>query len=196
MALEDFAALRAVHTSAVLHPSDANQVPPLVAQMADRKGISYLRTLRGKTPVRTRPDEDIRIGGSRMVRSSEEDDFAVVACGVTVGEADEAAEQLEKEGLRVRVIDCYSIKPIDTDALLSAARQTKAIVCVEDHWPEGGLGETVAGALADAAQRPRIVRLAVRDMPMSGEPAELLHAAGIDAEAIVGAVRALNSAGR
>jgi transketolase len=193
MALEDFASLRAVHSSAVLHPSDANQVPPLVAQMADRKGISYMRTLRGKTPVRTRPDEDIRIGGSRVVRSGDGDDYTVVACGVTVGEAEEAAEQLEQEGMRVRVIDCYSIKPIDADALRSASSDTKAIVCAEDHWPEGGLGEAVAGVLADEAQRPRIVRLAVRDMPMSGKPAELLHAAGIDAEAIVAALRALNS---
>jgi transketolase len=196
MALEDFAALRAVHSSVVLHPSDANQVPPLVAQMADRKGISYMRTLRGKTPVRTRPDENIRIGGSRVVRSSDGDDFTVVACGATLGEAEEAAERLEQEAMRLRVIDCYSIKPIDTDALRSAARETKAIVCVEDHWPEGGLGEAVAGALADEPQRPPVVRLAVRDMPMSGKPAELLHAAGIDAEAIVGAIRALNSGSR
>jgi transketolase len=193
MALEDFAALRAVHSSAVLHPSDANQVPPLVAQMADRKGISYMRTLRGKTPVRTRPDEDIRIGGSRAVRSSDHDDVAVVACGATLAEADEAAQQLAQDGLSVRVIDCYSIKPIDTAALRSAANETKGIVCVEDHWPEGGLGEAVAAALADEAPRPPIIRLAVSDMPMSGKPAELLHAAGIDAEAIVAAVRSLTS---
>jgi transketolase len=196
MALEDFAALRAVHSSAVLHPSDANQVPPLVAEMADREGISYMRTLRGKTPVRTRPDEDIRIGGSRVVRSSDQDNVTVVACGATVGEAQDAAQQLEQDGVHVRVIDCYSIKPIDADALRSAARQTGALVCVEDHWPEGGLGEAVAAALADDAQRPPIVRLAVRDMPMSGKPAELLHAAGIDADAIVEAVRALNSGAR
>jgi transketolase len=193
MALEDFAALRAVHSSAVLHPSDANQVPALVAQMADREGISYMRTLRGKTPVRTRPDEDIRLGGSRVVRSSDQDDVTVVACGATVGEADDAAQQLEHDGVRVRVIDCYSIKPIDVDALRSAARETAGLVCVEDHWPEGGLGEAVAGTLADDAQRPPIVRLAVRDMPTSGKPAELMHAAGIDADAIVGAVRSLNS---
>jgi transketolase len=196
MALEDFAALRAVHSSAVLHPSDANQVPPLVAQMADREGISYMRTLRGKTPVRTGPDEDIRIGGSRLVCSSDQDQVTVVACGATVGEAQDAAQQLEQDGVHVRVLDCYSIKPIDADALRAAARETAALVCVEDHWPEGGLGEAVAGALADDAQRPPIVHLAVRDMPMSGKPAELLHAAGIDAEAIVEAVRALNSGSR
>ncbi len=192
MALEDFAALRAVHSSAVLHPSDANQVPPLVEQMADRAGISYMRTLRGKTTVRTRPDEDIRIGGSRIVRSSTEDDVTVVACGVTVEEAEQAADQLEPEGVQVRVIDCYSIKPTDSDTLGAAARETKAIVTVEDHWPEGGLGEAVMSALADEPGRPPIVKLAVRDMPMSGTPAELLHAAGIDAEAIVEAVHKLS----
>jgi transketolase len=189
MALEDLAAFRAVHGSAVLHPSDANQVSPLLAQMADRSGISYLRTLRGKTPVRTPPGEDVRIGGSRVVRSSNHDDLTVVGCGVTVEEAEKAGDQLEPEGVHVRVIDCYSIKPIDREALRVAARDTRAIVTVEDHWPEGGLGEAVTGALADQPERPPILRLAVRDMPTSGTPAELLHAAGIDAEAIVGAVR-------
>ncbi len=192
MALEDFAALRAVHSSAVLHPSDANQVPPLVEQMADRAGISYLRTLRGKTTVRTRPDEDIRIGGSRLVRSSDADDLTVVGCGVTVEQAEQAADQLAAEGVTVRIIDCYSIKPIDAETLAQAARETKAVVTVEDHWPEGGLGEAVMSALADAPSRPPILKLAVRDMPMSGTPAELLHAAGIDAEAIVEAVRSLS----
>jgi transketolase len=190
MALEDIAALRAVHGSTVLHPSDANQVPPLVAEMADRPGISYMRTLRGATVVRTPPDEQIRIGGSRLVRSSGTDEFTVVAVGVTVGEAEKAAEQLASEGVSVRVLDCYSVKPIDADALRSAAAQTSAIVTVEDHWPEGGLGEAVLSALADVADRPPVVTLGVRDMPMSGTPAELLHAAGIDADAIVTALRA------
>ena len=167
-------------------------MPPLVEQMADRAGISYMRTLRGKTTVRTRPEEDIRIGGSRLVRSSDGDDFTVVACGVTVEEAELAAGQLEAEGVQVRVIDCYSIKPIDSDALGAAARETKAIVTVEDHWSEGGLGEAVMSALADAPSRPPILKLAVRDMPTSGTPAELLHAAGIDAEAIGEAVRSLS----
>ena len=178
--------------SAILHPSDANQAPPLVAQMADRPGISYMRTLRSKTVVRTHPDEDIRIGGSRLVRGSDHDYVTVVACGVTVAEAEEAAGQLERDGVRVRVIDCYSIKPIDADALRAAARQTAVIVTVEDHWAEGGLGEAVLSALADEPHRPPILRLAARDIPnppKSGHPAELLHAAGIDAAAIVRAVR-------
>jgi len=192
VAVEDFASLRAVPGSTILHPSDANQVPPLVAQMADRPGLSYMRTLRSKTVVHTRPGEDIRIGGSRLVRGSDDDDVTVVACGVTVGEAEEAAAELERDGVRVRVIDCYSIKPIDADALRSAARRTAVIVTVEDHWPEGGLGEAVLSALADQPHRPPILRLAARDipdMPGSGQPAELLHAAGIDAAAIVRAMR-------
>ena len=192
VAVEDFAALRAVPGSAILHPSDANQVPPLVAHMADRPGISYMRTLRSKTVVRTDPDEDIRIGGSRLVRGSDHDDVTVIACGVTVDEAEEAARQLERDGVRVRVIDCYSIKPIDADALRSAARQTAVIVTVEDHWSEGGLGEAVLSALADQPHRPPILRLAARDifdLRGSGQPAELLHAAGIDAAGIVRAVR-------
>jgi transketolase len=189
MALEDFAALRAVHGSAVLHPSDANQVPALVEQMADRPGISYMRTLRGKTKVRTDPEEDIRIGGARVLRSGDDDQVTVVACGITVGEAAVAAEELEGEGIRVRVLDCYSIKPIDSDALRAAASETSAIITVEDHWPEGGLGDAVLSALAGHADRPPVTLLAVRDMPTSGTPAELVHAAGIDAEAIAAAAR-------
>jgi len=192
MALEDFAAMRAVHSSCVLHPSDANQTARLVAEMADRPGISYIRTLRPGTPVRTAPDEDIRIGGSRIVRSSNDDDeFTIVACGITVEEAEKAADALADEGTRVRVIDCYSIKPIDAETLLAAARETGAIVTVEDHWPEGGLGEAVLSAVGPEAPGVPVVKLAVRDMPISGKAAELMHAAGIDSEAIIEAVHKL-----
>jgi transketolase len=196
MALEDIAALRAIHGSTVLHPSDANQTARLVAEMADHPGISYLRTLRPKTAVRTPPDEEVRIGGSRLVRGGENgDDIAIVACGITVREADKAAEQLESEGIRARVIDCYSIKPIDAATLEKAAQETSGIVTVEDHWPEGGLGEAVLSALAGQEDRGvggiPIIKLGVRDMPISGSEAELLHAAGIDADAIVEAVRRL-----
>jgi transketolase len=191
MALEDLAAMRAVHGSTVLHPSDANQTAQLVVEMADRPGISYMRTLRPKTPVRTTPDEDVRIGGSRVVRSSDDDEFTIVACGVTVSEAEEAADQLGSDGVHVRIIDCYSIKPIDADTLRAAASDTAGIVTVEDHWAEGGLGDAVLDALAEEIGRPPLIKLAVRDMPGSGEAAQLLHAAGIDAEAIVSAVRKL-----
>ena len=188
MALEDFAALRAVHGSTVLHPSDANQTAQLVAEMADRPGISYLRTLRPKTPVRTPADERIRIGGSRVVQSSDRDDVTIVACGVTLEEALEAAEKLDSAGIHARVIDCYSIKPIDAETLRTAAAETGALITVEDHWPEGGLGEAVLSAVAEEQQPPVVVKLAVRDMPGSGEAAQLMNAAGIDAEAIIDAV--------
>ncbi len=192
MALEDLAAFRAVHGSTVLHPSDANQTAKLVAAMADTKGVSFLRTLRGKTPVRTPADEDVRIGGSRVVRDG--DDVAIVACGITLDEADRAAESLEGEGIRARVLDCYSVKPIDAEAVRAAARECGAVITVEDHWPEGGLGDAVLDALADSEDRPRVTKLAVREMPVSGTPEELLHAAGIDAPAIAAAARELAKA--
>jgi transketolase len=189
MALEDIAALRAVHGSTVLHPSDANQTAKLVAAMADRDGISFVRTLRGKTEVRTPPEEDVAIGGSRIVRDG--DDVAIVACGICVDQAFAAAERLAGDGIEARVIDAYSIKPIDADTLRAAARECGAIVTVEDHWPEGGLGDAVLEALAEADDRPPLHKLAVREMPTSGSPDELLHAAGIDADGIADAARAL-----
>src|SRR5215218_6812059 len=189
MALEDIAAFRAVHGSTVLHPSDANQAAKLVGAMADREGISFIRTLRGKTEVRTAPGEDVAIGGSRVVR--EGDDVAIVACGITVDQAIAAAEKLAGDGIEARVIDAYSIKPIDAETLRAAARDCGALVTVEDHWPEGGLGDAVLEALAEADDRPPVHKLAVREMPTSGSPDELLHAAGIDADGIADAARAL-----
>src|SRR5215216_5642003 len=125
MALEDLASFRAVHSSTVLYPSDGNSTVKLVAAMADRDGISFIRTLRGKTAVRTPPGEDVRIGGSRVVHDG--DDVAIVACGVTVDQAAAAAEQLAGEGIAARVIDAYSIKPIDAETLRAAARECGAI---------------------------------------------------------------------
>jgi transketolase len=191
MALEDVASLRAVHGSTVLHPSDANQTARLVAEMADRPGISYVRTLRGKTTVRTAPDETVQIGGSRTVRAGDRDELTIVACGITVGEAERAAERLESEGIGVRVIDCYSIKPIDAATLRTAAAQTSGMITVEDHWPEGGLGDAVLAAMAEQPEHPPVIKLAVTELPGSGKPAELMHAAGIDADAILTAARRL-----
>jgi transketolase len=189
MALEDIAAMRAVHGSTVLHPSDANQAAALTAAMADLPGISYLRTLRGKTTVRTPAGEGARVGGSRTLRSSGSDDITIVACGMTVGEAEEAAGRLDGEGITARVVDCYSIKPIDIGTLHDAARDTRAVLTVEDHWAEGGLGDAVLGALSTSPNRVPVVKLAVTDMPVSGTPAELMRAAGIDAEAITAKAR-------
>jgi transketolase len=190
MALEDLAMMRAVHGSTVLYPSDANQTAKLVAAMADREGIVFMRTTRGNTPVIYGADEDFPVGGSRVVR--EGDDVAIVAAGITLHESLEAAEQLAGEGIEARVIDLYSVKPADGATLRAAAEATGGkILTVEDHWPEGGIGDAVLEALSDEELPARVTRLAVREMPGSGKPAELLAAAGIDAEHIAEAARLL-----
>ncbi|PLZ24893.1 transketolase [Fischerella thermalis WC542] len=199
MALEDLAALRAVWSSTVLYPCDANQTAKLVAEMVDRDGIVYLRTTREKTPVLYEVDEDFPIGGSKVIRSSDDDQVAVIAAGITVHEALKAYDRLKQEGITVRVIDAYSVKPIDAATLHQAARDTAGkLVVVEDHWSEGGLGAAVLDAFVGIGTAPaygelglNLVKLAVRNMPGSGTPEELLHAAQIDADAIVKAVRSL-----
>src|SRR5436309_15433507 len=196
MALEDLAMMRAVHGSTVLYPCDANQTARLVGIMAEREGIGYLRTTREKTPILyTDRLEEFRVGGSRVVRGGEADDaVAVIAAGITVHEAIKAADEV-RGSIKVRVIDAYSVKPIDTPALVDAVRATGGRLCVvEDHWVEGGLGDAVLVALAEAGvarEIERFVHLAVRDMPGSGKPAELLDAAGISARHIVNAIREL-----
>ena len=196
MGLEDLSALRAVHGSVVLHPCDANQAAELMAAMADQAGISYIRTLRGATPVIYPPGTPMPIGGSQVLRSSDDDQVTIVGVGVTVHEALKAADHLAERGVRARVIDCYSVKPIDRATLRSAAEATSGIVTVEDHWPEGGLGDAVLDAFADGQPAPRVVKLAVSGMPGSGKPDELLREAGIDAEAIADAALALVEASR
>jgi len=191
MALEDIAALRAVHSSTVLHPCDANQTAKLVAAMAETDGIVYLRTLRPNTPVIYDPDEEFEIGGSRVLRSSDDDDVTLVGAGITLHEALEAADALAEGGITARVIDLYSIEPIDTETLAAAAEATGRLVTVEDHWPEGGLGDAVLAALAEADAHPQVQKLAVTDMPRSGKPDELMNAYGIDAEHIAAAARKL-----
>jgi transketolase len=191
MALEDIAAMRTVWDSTVLYPSDANQTAQLVLAMADRPGVVYLRTTRGTTPVIYEPDDSFPIGGSRVLRSTRDDDVALVGAGVTLHEALKAADMLRVDGIAARVIDLYSIKPIDTPTLVVAARQTGRIVTAEDHRPQGGLGEAVLTALAGAGATPRVVQLAVTVMPGSATPEEQLADAGIDARAIAAAARRL-----
>ncbi len=193
MGLEDLAMMRAVHGSTVLYPCDAHQSARLTAQMADCPGITYLRTTREKTAILYGADEDFPIGGSRVVRGGKGDRVAVVAAGITVHEALKACDQLKKEGIPVRVIDAYSVKPIDIETLRKAAEETdRRLVVVEDHWAEGGLGDAVLAAFADAGLTPpRVVKLAVREMPGSGKPDEMLEAAGISAGHIVNAVKSL-----
>ena len=191
MALEDIAALRSVQDSTVLYPSCANQTAKLVAAMVGRSGIVYLRTTRAATPVLYTAEEEFEVGGSRVLRSSDADEVTVVAAGITLHEALAAADELARERVSTRVIDLYSVKPIDTQTLIEAAVATGAIVTVEDHHPEGGIGDAVLEVFADSGSRPPIVTLAVREMPTSGTPDELLAQAGIDRAHIVDAVRAL-----
>jgi transketolase len=196
MALEDLASFRAVHGSTVLYPSCANQTAKLVEQMADRDGIVYLRTTRENTPVLYPADEPFPIGGSRLARSSDSDDATVVGAGITLHEALAAAETLAGEGIQTRVIDLYSVKPIDAATLAEAAEATGGIVVVEDHWPEGGLHEAVLEALSGAGVNVPVTGLAPTGMPTSGTPAELLDQAGIDRAHIATAVRSLVGAKR
>ncbi|MFI1963320.1 transketolase [Streptomyces pathocidini] len=191
MGLEDLAMLRSIHGSTVLYPCDANQTVHLVAALADCPGIGYLRTTRGKTPVIYGPAERFPIGGSKVLRSSDEDRVTLVAAGVTVHEALAAAGRLAEDGIPARVVDLYSLKPADTATLRAAAEDTGCVVTVEDHHPEGGLGDAVAEAYADGGPVPRLTRLAVRTQPGSSTPEQQLHAAEIDAAAIASAAREL-----
>jgi transketolase len=194
MALEDLAMMRAVHGSTVLYPCDANQTAKLVAAMADLRGISYIRTTREKTAILYRPEDEFPIGGSRVVRGGGADDrVTVVAAGITVHEGVRAADELAAAGVKIRLIDAYSVKPLDARGIAKAVRETGGrLVIVEDHWPEGGLGDAVVSDLIRLGVKDIALRhLAVREMPGSGKPAELLQAAGIAARDIAAAVRAL-----
>ncbi len=189
MALEDLAAMRAVHTSTVLYPSDPVSTAKLVAQMADLRGISYIRTTRGAYPVVYRNDDAFPIGGSKVLRQGDHDVVTLIGAGVTLHACLDAADRLSTSGIHCRVIDCYSVKPIDIATLREASGATEGrLVVVEDHYPQGGLGAAVMEALALEATPPRVTHLAVRGLPGSGTPQELMAAAGIDADAIVAAV--------
>ncbi|RKN10499.1 transketolase [Streptomyces radicis] len=189
MGLEDLAMFRALHGSTVLAPCDANQTARLTAAMADGGGIRYLRTGRGGSRVIYGPDEEFTVGGSKVLRRSSRDRLTIVAAGVTVHEALRAADELAEGGTAVRVIDLYSVKPVDAHTLLEAAEETGCLLTVEDHRPEGGLGDAVLDAFTDGRPAPRLIRLAVDAMPGSATEAEQLEEAGINASAIVTAVR-------
>jgi transketolase len=191
MGLEDIASFRTIWGSTVLYPADANQTAQLVAAMVDRPGIVYLRTTRGKTPVIYGPDERFPIGGSKVVRAGSADVLTLIGAGITLHEAITAADRLAADGIAARVIDLYSIKPMDAATIATAARETGRLLTVEDHRPEGGLGEAVLAALADENVPAPVVRLAVTNMPGSAPPEEQLAEAGIDAAAIVAAARDL-----
>jgi transketolase len=192
MALEDLAMMQAIHGSTVLYPSDASSAASLVAQMADRDGVVYMRTTRGAYPVLYGPDEAFPIGGAKVVRSSQDDRLTLIGAGVTLHNCLAAADELGRDGIQARVVDLYSVKPIAIQVLLESARATgDRIVLAEDHYPAGGLGSAVLEAFNDIGHAVRLRHLAVRGLPGSGTPAELMEAAGISASQIAQAAREL-----
>jgi transketolase len=194
MALEDLASMRAIHSSTVLYPSDANSAARLTVTMADLKGISYIRTTRGAYPVLYKPGETFRVGGSKVLRSSSRDRVTLIGAGVTVHNCLQAADLLDKQGIKARVIDLYSVKPVDVRTLREAVKATAGrLVVAEDHYPEGGLGAAVMEALAMEPKPPRVAHCAVKGLPGSGKPEELESAAGIAPKQIAAAARKLVS---
>lgn len=191
MALEDFAIFGAIPGSIVLHPSDGLSCAKLTAQMVNHNGISYLRTLRPKTPILYDEDEVFEIGGSKVLKQSSKDDLTIVCAGITVFETLKAYEVLKKSGIFVRVIDCYSIKPIDGKTLNKAVEDTKnkIIVTVEDHFEHGGLGDFVLEAVSKSGAK--VEKIAVKNISGSGTPEELMDAAGISAKHIIAKVKSL-----
>ena len=189
MGLEDLAMFRAVGGSVVLYPGDAMACERLVEAAVARKGLTYIRTTRAATPLLYGPEETFPIGGSKVLRRSDADRVLVVAAGITLAEALAAQALLAAEGVALRVLDAYSVKPLDGAGILAAAADVAAVVVVEDHYPEGGLGEAVAGLFAGTAKK--VVRLSVEKMPKSGKPEELLAFEGISREGIVKTVKTL-----
>jgi transketolase len=187
MALEDLSMMRSVHGCAVLYPSEAVSTERLVVEMAKHHGMAYMRTSRPKTPVIYGPEEHFPIGGSKVVRRSANDKAAVIGAGVTLFEALKAYDQLKLQGIEIRVIDAYSVQPVDAKTMIEAGRATGGkLVTVEDHYAAGGIGDAVAEAVAPAGFTVR--RLAVGEIPRSGQPDELLDRYGISAKHIIKAV--------
>jgi transketolase len=190
MALEDLSMMRATHGCAVLYPCDAVSTERLVVEMAKHKGMAYMRTSRPKTPVIYGPEESFPIGGAKVIRQSSSDLAAVIGAGVTLFEALKAHDQLKSEGINIRVIDAYSLEPIDAKTMIEAGKATGGVlITVEDHYPSGGIGDAVSEAVAPAGFT--VTRLAVREVPRSGQPDELLDRYGISARAIADTVRKL-----
>jgi transketolase len=188
MALEDLAMMRAQPNIAVLYPCDGVSTERLVEAMAYHDGPVYMRTSRPKTPVIYGPDETFQVGGLKVLRQGDADVATVIGAGVTVFEALEAYEELKRAGVSIRVVDLYSLQPIDAATLVRCARETGGrLITVEDHYAGGGLGEAVASAVAGDGFTVR--RLAVREIPRSGTPDELLDRYGISARHIVAEVR-------
>ena len=185
MGLEDLAMMRAVHGSAVVYPSDAISTDKLIPEMIHYDGLAYMRTSRPATEVLYDDGEKFPLGGSKVLRKSNEDQVCIMACGVTLHEALKAYEALSKQGILVRVVDVYSIKPIDINGLHAAVRASQnKVVTVEDHWWDGGLGDAVLNVFAGDAT-VTVEKMAVVNLPTVGTGAEMMREAEIDAEAIV-----------
>lgn len=187
MGLEDLAMFRTLINGAVLYPADAVATERLVEEMIKHRGIMYLRTTREATPLLYNPDETFPLGGCKVLRHSSKDRLTVVSAGITLFEALAAYELLKKNDIFIRIIDLYSIKPIAVATLTDAARKTGAVITVEDHYPEGGLGEAVMSALATTPVP--VYSLAVTKKPKSGAPEELLDYEDISRRAIVNKVK-------
>ena len=187
MGLEDIAMFRTIGNGVVLYPSDAVSAEKMVELAAEYNGIAYIRTTRMKTPVIYDANETFVIGGSKILKKNKKDAVTVVGAGVTLHEALKAYDELQKEGIFIRVIDLYSIKPIDEETLQQAAKETSCIITVEDHYPEGGLGEAVRSGLGTVSVP--LFSLAVRKKPKSGKPAELLDFEEISKDAIIRSVK-------
>jgi len=184
MGLEDISMMRSILNSVVLYPSDAVATEKLVREAARYQGIVYIRTTRSATPVIYSYDEEFPIGGAKVLRYSDDDWFSVIGAGITLYEALKASVELKKQGIFIRVIDLYSVKPIAREILKKALNETKALITVEDHYPSGGIGEAVMAELGS----DRVYSLACRKVPKSGRPEELLDYEEISAKAIVGKV--------
>ncbi|MEK9207356.1 MAG: transketolase C-terminal domain-containing protein, partial [Patescibacteria group bacterium] len=187
MGLEDISLFRSVIDSVVLYPSDANSTQKLLEQMANHNGLTYIRTTRMDTPVIYDEKEKFEIGGSKTLKSSNEDKVTIIGAGITLHEALKAFEMLKKEGIKVRIVDLYSIKPLDSATLSLAARETQGLIVVEDHYKEGGIADAVRESLVDS--KTPVYSLSVTKMPRSGKPEELLRYEGIDSEGIVSKVK-------
>ena len=190
MAVEDLALFRALAGSTVLYPADGPSAVALLERMASLEGISYLRATREATPVLYGAEEAFPVGGSKTLASSDHDDVTLVGAGITLHECLAARDLLAADGVTARVLDCYSVKPIDAATLRSALDDTGLVVVVEDHRVEGGLGDAVLDALASTGPLSgRVRKLGVTQMPGSATPTELRAWAGIDAAAIAAAAR-------
>ena len=193
MGLEDLAMFRAILDSVVLYPADAVSTERLVEAALKHHGIVYIRTSRMATPIIYGPEEEFPLGGCKVLRQSDSDLATVIGAGVTLFEALAAYEELQQEGINIRVIDLYSVKPVDANTLMAAAKATKALITVEDHYPAGGIGEAVMAALAP--NPVRLYCLAVTKKPKTGKPAELLDYEDISRSAIVRLVKQIKQKG-